>query len=307
MTPSRNRITCWGDSLTEGGSKDGIYEPHEAWPAKLEEALGGAVRVVNRGRCGETSDGVGIRCGSLEVWVRPVGGIIPAEGEVRLECAQTCDHEERRYEGSLAGVAGTLERRGDTWFFERTEPGAPAQVGMLVPFVSGLPDSRGDVLIHSVGTNNHWANGTTVCPDRTTHVIAAHQRFLDWAGHDRVLFIGLSPATTNRPGDILWQLAERLNAWLLEHHPGRFFDFRTWLREEALEAAGITPTDDDLRAREEGRTPQSVMDRGDDVHFSTAIHAALGRRLAVELTARGWVDGRVPDETPGHRFPAVEP
>lgn len=305
MAPSRNRITCWGDSLTEGGSKDGIFPLHQAWPAQLEQALGGAVQVVNRGRCGETADGVGIRCGSVQIWARPVDGVIPASGEVALVCAQLFDAEERRFDGSLAGVAGTLVRRDGRWWFERAEAGEPARVGVAVPFVSGLGDSRGDVLIHSVGTNNHWANGRTVCASRASHVIAAHQRFLTWAGHDRVLFIGLSPATTNQPGDVLWQIAERLNTWLAATHPGQFFDFRTWLREEALEAAGITPTDEDLQARAQLRTPPSVMDRGDDVHFNTAVHAALGRRLAAELVARGWTDGEV--EGAGRPFPTIEP
>ncbi|MDO5066920.1 MAG: hypothetical protein Q4D96_06540 [Propionibacteriaceae bacterium] len=305
MVPSRNSITCWGDSLTEGGSKDGIFPLEQAWPAQMAEAFGGAVRVTNRGRCGETTDGVGIRCGALQVWARPHDSVIPEQGRVQLHCPQLFDAAERSFEGSLAGVGGTLVHQGGTWFFERAEPGEPVRVEGPAPFISGLGDSRGDVLIHFAGTNNHWADGRTVCASRASHVIAAHQRFLTWAGHDRVLFIGLSPATTSQPGDALWQIMEHLNTWLAANHPGRFFDFRTWLREEALEAAGITPQPEDLAARAELRTPPSVMDRGDDVHFNTAVHAALGRRLAAELTARGWIDGDV--EPAGRPFPAVEP
>lgn len=285
---SIHRVSCIGDSLTQGFS-DGTYWPEaDAWPAKLDT---NAV-VSNVGEAGMTVDEVAIRIGALPL-VLQAGVTVPTSGSVGITVQSGIGWRPQRdwtFRGRLDGIAGTLARTGTAMTSMTFTPDS-GQGARSVPagaeFV-GTDADAWDLMILGVGRNNIGYNVRGTAVTVSAHVQAGIKRIVDWLAPQRKRFIvwGCTNSTNESAGSTNHNLAVTINSWCASKYPLNYVDVRSWLVKQAIYDMGITPTAGDLLAMSEDRPPASVMD--DTTHFSKATATALAAKFSIELDRRDW-------------------
>jgi len=268
--------SMYGDSMTQLN-----YSGGTPVPTKLADLLGG-VAITNEGRGGESSTGVAIRQGGLEVRVMPSTGQIPASGAVPCVVTPAGEHLPSaafNYYGTVHGVPGKLTKAAnDTWTFTRDAAGVAVDVlPGGEPFVPHTASDWADFHVIWVGHN------APTYEDVLRDVGAMVERCrLQGIG-----YLVLSPLTrTSQPaGSDGYTLMSRINAALAATYGAAFLDVRRYLIDHGLTVAGITPTPGDVTAISEDRIPVSLMH--DDVHLNNAGLTVVARLLAMVVTARG--------------------
>lgn len=288
---NRARITCLGDSLTQGTDVSGAWPASDSWPGKLAAHLPQGVAVNNAGRAGETVDGVLMLAGALDIWVEVTGGIIPASGSVGVTTRQrVVPPPNRAYSGNLAGVVGSLVHDNGAWTFTRSGTGAAVPVAPRIKFAASVNARSTDVLVYWAGRNNipNKMGMERTVPD---HIVAGAQRIIEWSEprNKSVLVAGVTTASNEKAGSANYAMVTETNQRLRSLMPGRFVDVQHYLVNSALSDMGLTPTSADAAAVAAGEIPPQLYAAGDTVHFSKATAAALAQYLfAPHLLGRGY-------------------
>lgn len=280
-TASRLRVAAFGDSLTAGGSANDPWSAGQTWPDHLRTAAPG-ITVTNMGRGGDTTDEVLLRAGALVLNVTIPMASIPASGAVTLATRQKIStRANRTYTGTLAGVPGRLATTNADggWQFTRTTAGTAVPVPGQVPFLVDTANLDTDTLVFWAGRNDVDFGTPGMEQSIEDHVIAQHQRFLDWARprNKSVVFAGVTTGLNDRAGSAKFQLITRINDRLRYMFPGYFADVQRWLVNDALAAIKLTPTTADRTAMAAGEIPPQLF--ADTVHFTRATAAGLGSQF----------------------------
>lgn len=295
-------VIFWGDSLIAGTDNT-----NGQWDHSLRLANQTGQYITNEtqswGAGGDTSDSVLIRSGARPVWAMPEGGVIPASGTVPVDLGGV-DFVIRpnwNHPGSIAGVLGNLRHIADgAWEFTRTTDGEAVTVTEPTRFSYRFEQPYGPgTHVFMFGTNDltlardngvEWAGGTEA--DVVDHLCANMARAIESVKDSRgrhVLVSGIKSNADILPGDWHHQATTEINDRLRRMFPGHFIDRQHWLATRALDAAGITPTADDLVAMEAGMCPPSAHEPGDTAHLRQSVVAAEALELwAPALTGRGW-------------------
>ncbi len=309
-TASKNpTISIWGASITQGQGGTVSY------PATVE-ALSGYT-VYNMGIGGETQTTVAARQGALDIKLTK-DVVIPKSGSVNIEFA-AYNKDDGQYAGvvtprnasgagwnpvSIGGVEGTLtfeiltkdENGNDVWprvlksaTFTRKQQGeevnAPAGTLMTVEGQT----VKSDITIFTVSSNGGWTSENTTAKDSQYEgLINLLDRQIAYSKYpEKTLVVGLTTQTNKQ-----WT---QVHAALRAKYGEKFFDVRSLLASsEALERAGITPTQTDLELIAVGQIPASLISNypADAVHMNTAGYTLMGTYVYEKLVELGYVENK---------------
>lgn len=288
-------VQCFGDSLTEGGSINGAWQPAEKWTSILAQYID--LPVTNYGKSGDTSDEVLFRAGLRTVFGLPVGGSIPAGTEtVTIQSPYLRDVTRRRaYTMTYAGVAGSLTGENGGWTFVRHTAGQAAPVTAATPFIAPLPLSS-KVAVIWFGRNDLLFGTGKPHQNFVHHLKAQYGAAMEAATSKgvKVILPGITYTTNEPVGSPGYEAIREVNAWLAESYPESFVAVTAFLSKHGLDLAGLTPTAADVSAQAAGLIPPSLYDTGDTIHFRKETAAVIGKYFAAQLALRGWV-GATPD------------
>lgn len=307
-TPTKNRITCWGDSMTRGAT-DRSY----GYPETLATLLGRPVN--NLGIGGDSVLKMAMRAGQFPINIQLTSGVMPASGGVSITRQYDLEHN-ILMEGTVPkstwffttvfwGIPGTVSTDGSgNWTFTRTTAGVTQTLGtafqqVLVTGPGGsslFPDPQtlqSDVVIIWGGRNGGWedhARRRTV-RDRTlliaNSLLPQHRRFLVLP-----VFNGRAKALTTQQvlepsGSSAYANIAELNRNLKTQYGGHFVDgLREYMVRDAIYDAGLTPTADDLADIASDCIPRQLM--FDNVHLTETGYTQLATFLASVIKSRGW-------------------
>jgi hypothetical protein len=261
----------YGDShmqLAHGGGT--------SFPEHLSSILG--IGVINAGRGGETSTGIAIRQGGLDLFGTFPSNQIPASGSASLTVTPSTTYRDDApysFYGEFAGVSGTLTRAaGGAWTFTRSLPGTATTCRPETRFLAYTAIDNAQLTILEGG--NNLPNQADVLRDYT----AMTSRVRDFGG--RYLIVSLyNDAAIGTAG---YNTTKAINDALKATYGPAFVDLRSYIIAYGLALAGITPTSDDTTAIAEDRIPPSLM--YDTIHLNDAGRTVAAQRLAEIIAAK---------------------
>lgn len=275
-------IHMWGDSAVAD---------------KLAAELNSAVTntVANRGGWGWTSNDVLLRAGVIQLSGVPVGGSIPASGDVQIDLLgqRFTTRPARTISASWAGIPGELiHQQDETWIFRRTTTGTAVPITMVTPVISN------DAGIVNSGTHIFLFAGNDILEDAghapetnlEDHIVANYARAIEAIRPDptrHVLIGGVKSKAADEINSPAHQLTVAVNNRLRSMFPAHFIDREAWLATRGMAAAGLTPSADDEAKMAAGMAPAGVM--YDHTHVKPEVVAAEASELwATALKVRGW-------------------
>ena len=286
-----SKITCWGDSLTEGGSSGTSY------PTYLQNLIGNKVTVTNKGSSGECSGLISFRQGGNKVYCNE-DFVIPADTTAvsfTMVCStgnvRNCSHDNSNYAVSINNIEGILDITSIdssntfmTGTFTRNTAGTQVNILSGTQILSLQDLYSDDIVIIWVGRNDM----AFAWPYQITGVISNIQGMIEHLkpAIKRFLVIGVTKSTNEGSTAIGW--IDDLNSKLEELYPYNFIDMNDYLVNQCIYDAGITPTTEDLANISNGLPPLSLM--ADTVHpNNTARQTYTENVIYPNLLSRGWI------------------
>lgn len=279
-------IVCFGDSLTYGSGGKGV-----SYPSVLEEELKKDriyIPVVNMGIGGENTVTIAGRAGAVPFRVEAFE--IPEEA---VPVKITFLEEEGKairplYQGEsginpciIGGIEGRISGEKDeqgkmTYFFTREEAGK----GMSVPEgteVATWASTQFEDYIYIVfmGENGGWKEDAKELISQQQAILSMQEK-----QKGKYLVIGLPTGTAKE--------REELEAALEETYGDKFFNIREYMSTEALEDAGMKPTEEDSERMTEGMVPTSLL--VDHIHFNAEGYRLLGEQVYARMKELGYFD-----------------
>lgn len=259
-----NNVICWGDSLTEGAPVYGA----KAYPGKLATLLGNDYVVYNYGVGGETPHAILSRMGAYPVYAEPF--TMPSSGSVDLNLKTIGLPIGWKYKGpndkginpiTVGGIKGNIvitEPISGNWVytFTRLESGESKTFDRPV-FVQTKAsiNCRNDISIIFIGENSDYSSEDELCEEIQTAI--------DWLDTNRYIIVSMH---TSKQTDTLTR-KERIRFG--EH----FLYTKEYLSKYGLSDVGLTPTEEDETAMQNGEVPPQLL--VDKCHFAENGYTVL--------------------------------
>ena len=271
-------ITAWGDSLTAQGG----------WTAVLAERTG--LPVYNGGTGGETVrticarqgadvmlvDGVTIPASGTVQLATYAEGFTTALGHVATPLLQGTDTNINPVD--IGGIKGTLDWTGSsyndtagTWTFTRAEEGDEVVIDRPTPMTTAYDRDRNapKLMILFMGQNGGY--------DDLDELVRMHRLAMAHSKAVKTLVLGLSSGTAADRAEYESRMRQEF---------GRYFvSLREYLSTYGLTDAGLTATDEDTAAMEEGSVPPQLL--ADSVHYTDACKTVIGEMIYKHCVALG--------------------
>ena len=291
------KIVCWGDSITWGlGYDENTYIKNEAgiidasnwnYPDTLKYYTG--MDVYNLGVCGETSYEIALRQGGIKMYVEKQVTVKPGKriqisivdesgNPVILENfnGYQSDNQEPENVVYINEIPFKLEYdNGDLYisiYDNAVNKSIKLRKGSQV-ITKAAHDISGDVLVIQMGSNGGW--------DDYDELIEQYKAMIANSGTECYIIIGdtdnpdesvdsANYTSSQEVGtdDSMWEAA--LRAAFGEH----FINMRTYLLENALNIAGLEPTQMDEEDLSQGRVPETI--KYDYTHLNSYGYYAIG-------------------------------
>lgn len=258
------KITCWGDSLTEGYGTltsitlGGIAGP--TMPSTLAEMTG--IEVFNMGIYGELSRDIACRQGGLKMYVNDI--VIPEEGSVEISQIICEDGNVMTlgnlgdgngiawHEGfdacTIGGITGRLDYNysDGTYIFTRESAGEVLVIDKDTEVITPQSiDRRNDILVIQMGNNGGWDEDPNV-------LIAQYDAMILHSDYRYYIIIGDTDFNSELDSDYEWEAA------LQEAYGDHFLNMREYLCDiDRFAECGLTPNSDDYFRISIGEVPLS--------------------------------------------------
>lgn len=279
-------IVCYGDSLTYGSGGEGV-----SYPSVLEECLRKNriyIPVVNMGIGGENTVTIAGRAGAIPFRV--------AEFEIPTEAIPTeiTFLEEKGksirplYQGDtginpcfIEGVKGCITGEKDeqgamVYFFTRSEGGEATKVPEGSEVETWASTQFQDyIYVVFMGENHGWNDDINELIRQQQEILSMQEKH-----KGKYIVVGLPTGTAEERTE--------LEAALSETYGDKFFNIREYMSTEALEDAGIKPTDEDVARMAEGMVPTSLL--VDHIHFNAKGYRLLGEQVYERMQELGYFD-----------------
>lgn len=262
-------VVCWGDSLTEGANGATPYT------TKLAELLGSNYTVINRGKGGDTAEGIACRQGGLPIYLQPCSLSNTAHEAVNVVFKNIIDESvkpmfDSAYNGQRANINGKsyyISLRG-----ENRQPVLCAYTdgeGQTIDRPYYLHFGEYDTLKNK--TMVIWS-GSNNAPNEETveNVIQKIRAMIAYNGNNNYIVIGLTSLTAMP--DVL--KCNRKMALAFDIH---FLDISNYLRNYALDDLGISETSQDVIDKNNGDIPSSL--RTDPVHLTSGANEVVANQI----------------------------
>ena len=260
----KTRFFCWGDSHTQGYDDD------------LRAALPGQI-VRSYASGGDLGEHVAMKMGAMPLYVDPF--IIPAAKQavkivLRGENLKPVDSladlgTEGLSTAVICGVKGHISYNGseDAYYFTRADsaPYEEVIVSRLTRVVTkGMSDLKtGDVHIICAFDEN----------DDVKKYIEMLHRMIDYTASDKYVILVYPYANYGEA--------------LIAEFGNHVVDTHTYFMTQALEDAGIEPTEQDLEDIANSYVPESL--RSDDEHGNSIFNNLLTNLIVAKLTELGYI------------------
>lgn len=292
---SIKQIVCWGDSLTAAGH----YE------AEMSRLLGSEYNVVNLGVGGEGDELICARAGALSMFLKN-DVVLPSDGSTvqigtlsdsgiyYIDTIGTISNARLLLQGERNSVnpvyINDIECRL-TWTGSRYDDNTGIYTLCRTTPVAGedvVLKSGSDVLpagvrnfrnphaaILWIGTNKNWDSTSKETMKQT--IVQEYRQLVDIVGTTNYLIIGLHHISTD--------YADTLENLMTSEFGAHYINWRKYLIQRGIDDAGLTPTEADLTAIENGQCPPSLMTDG--VHHTTVAYQLLGRLIVNRMKQTG--------------------
>lgn len=291
------RVVFWGDSLTEGTNGNGVTFPLAVLEAAAED--GKEIEIRNYGVYAEQSSLIAARAGgnpmrlkqsvtipadTTPVEIVPVSDMAGYEmllvfgGDKELSARPAFDGDNSLNPCILAGVEGNISMNAEEnkRYFTRLTPGDPvvAQAGTPFEFWAMRDRREDDILVIWNGSNDDPTPQTVQETFKYIHTI------IDYTGTDKYIVLNMVKRET------IPQI-EEVNAAFEKEFGDHCLDIYTYLREEAMDEAGLTMTAEDKAALADCNTPESL--RSDSSHYNEAGYTMIGHEVYRKLCEMGYL------------------
>lgn len=297
-SPSK-RIISWGDSITYGmGSKEGtiivdgdsVDISDWAYTDALSHFTG--MDVYNLGVCGETSYEIALRQGGLAMYVdkavtvragrRSKINIVDAYGnkvELQNFNGYASYNDEPENLVYIDNAPYQLTCNNGNWYisFYDTETTGSVKIKknsqVVTQAAHDIADTSSDVLVMQMGSNGGW--------DDYEMLISQYKAMIANSGTQCYIIIGdtdnpdesidgdyYSSSSDVGLNDTYWEAALR------EAFGEHFINMRTYMLENAMEIAGLEPTEEDAYNLANSMMPESI--KSDYTHMNAYGYYVIG-------------------------------
>ena len=297
-SPSK-RIISWGDSITYGmGSKEGtiivdgdsVDISDWAYTDALSHFTG--MDVYNLGVCGETSYEIALRQGGLAMYVdkavtvragrRSKINIVDADGnkvELQNFNGYASYNDEPENLVYIDNAPYQLTCNNGNWYisFYDTETTGSVKIKknsqVVTQAAHDIADTSSDVLVMQMGSNGGW--------DDYDMLISQYKAMIANSGTQCYIIIGdtdnpdesiegdyYSSSSDVGLNDTYWEAALR------EAFGEHFINMRTYMLENAMDIAGLEPTEEDAYNLANSMMPESI--KSDYTHMNAYGYYVIG-------------------------------
>ncbi len=291
ISQSNLNISCIGDSLTYGyGATVGSTD----YPSVLQTLVTDKT-VYNLGVSGETSDEILARQGGYPAVVNPF--TIPADTTaVEITFADTVNIGSdntpllRKNSGDIVnpviidGVEGSISLSDSKYWFVRTDAGTEHEVKRPQYVVTKeMREHKDDIQIIFVGTNGGWMITADDAETRIKKIISQIDMMIDYNTSKKYIIIGMHYFYSS----VLYNglTKEMLENAMLLKYGNHYINLRKYMIEYGLSDAGLTATEADTEAINNGDVPPSLL-YDDGIHGNSEFYrilATLVNKKGVEL------------------------
>ncbi len=295
---NKTRVVFWGDSITECTGGNGVTFPNVVKELAAED--GKDITVKNYGVYGERSSLIAARAGGNPMRLNETV-TIPADTEP-VEVALVSDmfgwemlmvfggdakySARPEYTGDncinpcvLAGVEGILsmDAKENKRYFTRLTPGdaVVAKEGEQIFFRAMRDTRKDDILVIWSGTNDELTKDNVQECFRYIHSI------IDFTGSDRYIVVNMQKI------EVMPEI-DAINEAFAKEFGDHCLDIYSYLLNDAMDEAGLTPTEEDKQMLKERRMPMSI--RSDmEGHFNEAGYTMIGHEIYRKLCSMGYL------------------
>lgn len=275
---STYKISCVGDSLTEGSGGGGTSYPGvlAANNAKLE--------VTKFAFPSEDSFYIAYATGGMRLYADPftipasnIGNAAPTIS-IKTDAggAFAMDHVADDNLCMIGGVLGKLKYENSVNKFQRLKPGEAIQLARREPIYQCFEMKHiGDITIIWAGTNDSAISSMT-------EAIFYHlDNIINLLPHKKYLVLGVMQ-------NIKFSNIGNIMTYFRRHYGNHFVNIRQYLLDYGLADAGITPTAQDTTDISNGTIPTSL--RSDETHLNADGYTVVGNYLYKLINENGWLD-----------------
>ena len=296
--PHKTRVVFWGDSITECTGGNGVTFPNVVKEMAAED--GKDIDVRNYGVYAEKSSLIAARAGGnpmrLNKTVTIPADTTPVEvelvsdmfgwemllvfgGDKELSARPDFTGDNSLNPCILAGVEGNVSMNAEEnkRYFTRLEPGEEvvAEQGEPIEFWAMRDKREDDILVIWSGTNDELT--PEKCPETFEYI----HSIIDFTGTDRYVVVNMQKIEEMPQIDAINEL---FAAEFGEH----CLDIYSYLLNDAMDEAGIEPTEEDEQMLAERRMPMSI--RSDmSGHFNEAGYTMIGHEIYRKLRSLGYL------------------
>jgi lysophospholipase L1-like esterase len=285
------QVACIGDSLTNGYSGGSTWPAAQSWPMQMA-ANRPDLTVTKLGFNGNTTDEVRLRVGALPLMISgATGNTIPSTGTVNVTTRQQVGWGTANVAvaGTIAGIGGTLTHDGSTLTFTRNGQGDPYTITAPVRFVPNVDDYSSHNVVLWVGRNDINSGVTGAEASTAEHVVAGVLETVEWLAPRTKSIVVVSAINQNKEprGHERYQVVQDINAGLKAALPHKFLDIRSYLVNQAIYDAGLTPTATDLQNIADDCPPAQIWDDGS--HYLPIVAPHVAAFIQTRLEAKGLI------------------
>lgn len=292
------RVVFWGDSLTESTGGGGVTFPKVVQEEAAKD--GKEIEIRNYGVYAEKSSLIAARAGgnpmrlnntvtipgdTTPVEVVPVSDMFGYEmllvfgGDKERGAMPSFSADNSINPCVIAGVEGYLSINADEnkRYFTRKEPGDPvvAKEGEQIFFWAMRDKREDDILVIWSGSNDD------LTPANVKDTIKYIQTIIDYTGADRYIVLNMMKI------EVIENI-EAVNKAFADAFGDHCLDIYSYLLNDAMDDAGITPTAEDKEMLAEGRMPMSL--RSDmNGHFNAEGYTLIGQQIYKKLCEMGYL------------------
>lgn len=290
IAQKEENVACTGDSLTYGyGASPGSTD----YPTVLTKLCGKTV--YNLGVSGESTDEILARQGGFPAIINPV--IIPADtsnveitfiGTVNIGGGNTTLL--RKDSGKLVnpviidGVEGNISASNNKYYFTRLKAGTAHEVKRPQYVITKeMREHKDDIQIIFMGTNGGWMITADDAETRIKKLKSQIDMMIDYNTSKKYIIIGMHYFYS-------WVLyngltKEQLENAMLLKYGNHYINLRKYMIEYGLSDAGLTATEKDTEAINNGNVPPSLL-YSDGIHGNAYFYnilANLVNKKGIEL------------------------
>ena len=275
---STYKVSCIGDSLTEGSGGEGT-----SYPGTIA-ANNASLEVMKFAFPSEDSLYIAYAVGGMRVFADPF--TIPASNAGNAAPTITIkqdngnallmDHIAEDNLCMIGGVLGKLKYENSANKFQRFSSGTEIVLTRKEPIYQCFEMKHiGDITIIWVGTND------TQISSMTEAVFYHIDNIISLLPHKKYLVLGVM-------NNVKFTNIGNVMTYYRRHYGNHFVNIRQYLLDYGLSDAGITPTAQDTTDIANGTIPTSL--RSDTVHLNASGYTVVGNYLYKLIQENGWLE-----------------